>query len=57
MDLRRDTCGAGSPPTCARRALDSVAHDITLDDLPAAFDTLLKGQARGRFVVPTSSSG
>ena len=32
-------------------ALDSVAHDITLDDLPAAFDTLLKGQARGRFVV------
>jgi acrylyl-CoA reductase (NADPH) len=34
------------------RALASVApSDIALDDLPAAFDTLLKGQARGRFVV------
>jgi NADPH2:quinone reductase len=31
--------------------LDTVARDITLDDLPAAFDTLLKGHARGRFVV------
>lgn len=34
------------------RALGSVAtSDITLDELPGAFDTLLKGQARGRFVV------
>jgi len=32
-------------------ALDTVGHDITLDDLPRAFDTLMKGQARGRFVV------
>ena len=32
-------------------ALEQVARDITLDELPAAFDTLLKGQARGRFVV------
>jgi NADPH2:quinone reductase len=32
-------------------ALESVARDITLDDLPSAFDTLMKGQARGRFVV------
>ena len=36
-------------------ALDSVGHDITLDDLPAAFDTLLKGQARGRYVVNLAS--
>jgi len=32
-------------------ALDTVGHDITLDDLPKAFDTLMKGQARGRYVV------
>jgi putative YhdH/YhfP family quinone oxidoreductase len=32
-------------------ALDTVGHDITLDDLPHAFETLMKGQAKGRFVV------
>lgn len=32
-------------------ALERVGHDITLDDLPRAFDTLINGQARGRFVV------
>jgi len=32
-------------------ALDTVGHDITLDDLPTAFATLMKGQARGRYVV------
>jgi NADPH2:quinone reductase len=31
--------------------LRSIATEITLDGLPAAFDTLLKGKARGRFVV------
>jgi NADPH2:quinone reductase len=31
--------------------LQRIARTITLDDLPAAFDTLLQGQARGRFVV------
>jgi acrylyl-CoA reductase (NADPH) len=31
--------------------LESIAHEITLDDLPGAFETLLKGAARGRFVV------
>jgi hypothetical protein len=31
--------------------LDAIAHDITLEELPRAFDTLLKGEARGRFVV------
>jgi NADPH2:quinone reductase len=50
-DLRRETwqrLASDMRP----RALASVApSDITLDDLPRAFDTLLKGQARGRFVV------
>jgi NADPH2:quinone reductase len=32
-------------------ALDSIAHEITLDGLAAAFETLLAGKARGRFVV------
>jgi len=27
---------------------------MTLEDLPRAFSTLLKGQARGRFVVKVS---
>jgi len=31
--------------------LAATAREIALDDLPGAFDTLLKGQARGRFVV------
>ncbi len=28
-----------------------MSREIGLDDLPGAFDTLLKGEARGRFVV------
>jgi acrylyl-CoA reductase (NADPH) len=32
-------------------ALPAVRHEISLDDLPDAFATLLNGQARGRFVV------
>ena len=31
--------------------LQAMAQVITLDELPMAFDTLLKGQARGRFIV------
>jgi acrylyl-CoA reductase (NADPH) len=31
--------------------LDSIAHEITLDGLAAAFETLLAGKACGRFVV------
>jgi NADPH2:quinone reductase len=34
--------------------LDAIAHEITLDGLPAAFETLLAGKARGRFVVKVS---
>jgi len=31
--------------------LPSIARQITLDDLPGAFETLVNGGARGRFVV------
>jgi len=31
--------------------LDAIAHEIALDDLPRAFDTLIAGRARGRFIV------
>ena len=31
--------------------LGAIAQEITLDGLPAAFETLLAGKARGRFVV------
>lgn len=31
--------------------LRTIAKEIPLDELPAAFDVLLKGQARGRYVV------
>jgi NADPH2:quinone reductase len=34
--------------------LDSIAHEIALDGLQAAFNTLIAGQARGRFVVNLS---
>lgn len=51
VDLRHDTWRRLATDM-RPRALASVApSDITLDDLPRAFDTLLKGQARGRFVV------
>jgi NADPH:quinone reductase-like Zn-dependent oxidoreductase len=33
------------------RQLDVIGHEIPLAGLPAAFDTLLAGRARGRFVV------
>ena len=33
------------------RHLDAVAHEITFDDLPTAFETLLRGTMRGRYVV------
>jgi acrylyl-CoA reductase (NADPH) len=50
MPTRRDVwrrLGSDLKP----RHLDLTTTEITLDDLPHAFDTLLKGQARGRFVV------
>jgi NADPH-dependent curcumin reductase CurA len=31
--------------------LVATAHEIALTDLPSAFEALLKGQARGRYVV------
>jgi acrylyl-CoA reductase (NADPH) len=34
--------------------LEDIARTITLDELPAAFATLLEGRARGRFVVRIS---
>jgi NADPH2:quinone reductase len=50
MDLRRQVwqrlATDMKPPQLA-----SIAREITLEDLPAAFATLLEGQARGRFVV------
>ena len=33
------------------RQLKLLTSEIRLDDLPQAFETLLKGQARGRYVV------
>ena len=33
------------------RHLDKIAYTIGLEELPAQFDKLLKGQARGRAVV------
>jgi hypothetical protein len=35
-------------------ALRTIAKEIKMGDLPQAFDTLLKGAARGRFVVKLS---
>jgi NADPH2:quinone reductase len=36
--------------------LDSIAHEITLDGLMVAFDTLIAAKARGRFVVSLRTS-
>jgi acrylyl-CoA reductase (NADPH) len=37
------------------RHLTAVAREISLDELPSAFAALLKGKARGRYVVKISS--
>jgi len=37
------------------RHLKTMIHEIRLEELPAAFDTLLKGGARGRYVVKITS--
>ena len=50
-DLRRDTWHRLATDMRPRALASVAATDITLDDLPHAFDTLLKGEARGRFVV------
>jgi NADPH2:quinone reductase len=50
MPLRRkiwERLGSDLKP----RHLKAIAHTIGLDDLPAQFDRLLKGQVRGRAVV------
>ena len=50
MDIRRDVwrrlATDMKPPQ-----LSAIARQITLNELPAAFSTLLNGAARGRFVV------
>jgi acrylyl-CoA reductase (NADPH) len=46
QDVWRRLAGDLKPPR-----LGAIATAIGLDDLPDAFATLLKGGARGRFVV------
>jgi acrylyl-CoA reductase (NADPH) len=50
MDVRREVwrrlASDMKPPQLA-----SIAREISLDELPGAFETLLEGLARGRFVV------
>jgi NADPH:quinone reductase-like Zn-dependent oxidoreductase len=36
------------------RHLDAIAQTITIDELPAQFEKILQGRARGRAVVNTS---
>jgi acrylyl-CoA reductase (NADPH) len=50
MDVRREVWRRLATDLKPPR-LGSMAHEIALDDLPRAFETLLAGGARGRFVV------
>ena len=50
MDLRQEAWRRLAADLRPAR-LEAVTHAITLDELPAAFDTLLQGAARGRYVV------
>jgi NADPH2:quinone reductase len=50
MPLRRKIWGRLASDLKPRR-LAAIAHDITLESLPAYFDKMLKGQIRGRAVV------
>jgi len=49
-DVRRDTW-ARLATDLRPKHLQTVAREISFDELPSAFATLLKGGARGRFVV------
>jgi acrylyl-CoA reductase (NADPH) len=49
MDIRKDVWHRLA--TDMKRDLSPMVREITLDNLPAAFDTLAAGKARGRFVV------
>ena len=54
MDLRREVWTRAATDLKPAH-LKSMAREITLEDLPSAFDTLLKGAARGRYVVKLST--
>jgi NADPH2:quinone reductase len=53
MDRRRETWHRAATDLKPKH-LKATTKEIPLDDLPMAFDTLLKGGARGRFVVKLS---
>jgi NADPH2:quinone reductase len=55
MNVRRDVWRRLASDMKSPR-LDTIAHEIPLGGLPRAFDTLLKGAARGRFVVNLGAS-
>jgi len=50
MPLRRKVWGRLASDLKPRHLAD-IVHEITLDDLPAYFERMLKGQIRGRAVV------
>jgi NADPH:quinone reductase-like Zn-dependent oxidoreductase len=50
MDLRREVWRRLATDMKPAH-LASIAHEIALEALPEAFDTLLNGRARGRYVV------
>ena len=53
MDIRKEVWHRLA--TDMKRDLSPIVREITLDGLPAAFATLVSGQARGRFVVRLDS--
>jgi NADPH-dependent curcumin reductase CurA len=50
MDTRREVWRRLATDLKPAR-LQSIAHEIALDDLPSAFEPLLKGAQQGRIVV------
>jgi NADPH2:quinone reductase len=55
MDIRKDVWRRVA--TDMKRDLALMVREITLDELPQAFETLAAGQARGRFLVRIGESG
>ena len=54
MDIRKDVWHRLA--TDMKRDLSPMTREITLDELPQAFETLAAGQARGRFLVRLGSA-
>src|SRR2546427_2430919 len=54
MELRRELWQHLASDYKPRHLLDTIAHEVSLEDLPQALATILKGGSRGRTIIKVS---